>query len=260
MKVQFISLQFSLADDLHQCEQADEGNGKVEAQIQAVDAEGKAVVAGHGVCAHAGDEKAEAGGDDALDETFARDARNDGHAEQTDHEVLRRAQLRRDFCHLRAEKEQHQRGEDAAEGGGIQRDFKSRLGAAHLGQWMTVQHSSRRVGRARGIDEDSRHRAAVSTRTVNAQQEHHAGNRTHGISDREEQDDTEDNAQTRDGCKHAADKDAEIDPNDIFQGEEQPGGRADKVKQTHILPPQKLTFSTKWNTTQISTAIETVMA
>jgi hypothetical protein len=26
------------------------------------------------------------------------------------------------------------------------------------------------------------------------------------------------------------------------------------------LPPQKLTFSTKWNTTQISTAIETVMA
>ncbi len=40
----------------------------------------------------------------------------------------------------------------------------------------------------------------------------------------------------------------------------QPGGRADKVEQTHILPPQKLTFSTKWNTTQISTAIETVMA
>ena len=25
------------------------------------------------------------------------------------------------------------------------------------------------------------------------------------------------------------------------------------------MPPQKLTFSTKWNTTQISTAIETVM-
>ena len=37
-------------------------------------------------------------------------------------------------------------------------------------------------------------------------------------------------------------------------------GRADKIKQTHFLPPQKLTFRTKWNTTQISTAIETVMA
>ena len=55
-------------------------------------------------------------------------------------------------------------------------------------------------------------------------------------------------------------EDAEVDPYDIFKGKKQPGGRADKVKQTHILPPQKLTFSTKWNTTQISTAIETVMA
>ena len=88
---------------------------------------------------------------------------HDGHAEQADHEVLRRAQLCRNFGHLRAEEEQHQCREDATEGGGIQRDFKSRLGAAHLGQWMTVQHSSRRVGRARGVDEDGRHRAAVST-------------------------------------------------------------------------------------------------
>ena len=46
----------------------------------------------------------------------------------------------------------------------------------------------------------------------------------------------------------------------IFEGEEQPGGRADKIKQTHILPPQKLTFNTKRNTTQINTAIETVTA
>ena len=59
---------------------------------------------------------------------------------------------------------------------------------------------------------------------------------------------------------NAANKDAEVYPDDIFEGEKQPGGRADKVKQTHILPPQKLTFSTKWNTTQINTAIETVMA
>ena len=41
MKVQFTMLQLSLSDDLHQCEQADKGNGKVEAQIQAMDAEGK---------------------------------------------------------------------------------------------------------------------------------------------------------------------------------------------------------------------------
>ena len=260
VEVQLAPLQLRLADDLHQCEQADEGNGKVEAQIQAVDAEGKAVVAGHGVCTHAGDEQAEASGDDALDEALARNACDDGHAEQADHEVLRRAQLCRNFGHLRAEEEQHQCREDATEGGGIQRDFKSRLGAAHLGQWMTVQHSSRRVGRARGVDEDSRHRAAVSTRTVDTQKEHHAGNGLHGVGNRQKQDDAEDDAQARDGCEHAADKDTEVDPDDIFEGEEQPGGRADKIKQTHILPPQKLTFSTKWNTTQISTAIETVMA
>lgn len=36
--------------------------------------------------------------------------------------------------------------------------------------------------------------------------------------------------------------------------------RADKVKQTHVLPPQKLTFSTKRKTTQIPTAMERVMA
>ena len=184
MEVQLAPLQLRLADDLHQCEQADEGNGKVEAQIQAVDAEGKAVVAGHGVCAHAGDEKAEAGSDDALDEALARDACDDGHAEQTDHEVLGCTKLRRDFGDLGSEEEQHQRREDAAEGGGIQRDFKSRLGAAHLGQRITVQHGSCRMGCARRVDKDSRHRAAVSTRTVNAQQEHHARNRTHGISDR----------------------------------------------------------------------------
>ena len=260
MEVQLAPLQLRLADDLHQCKQTNEGDGKVEAQIQAVDAEGKAVVAGHGVCAHAGDEKAEAGGDDALDEAFARNACDDGHAEQTDHEVLGCTKLRRDFGDLGSEKEQHQCGKDAAEGGGIQRDFKCCFCAAHLRQRITVQHGSCRMGRARGVDEDSRHRAAVSTRTVNAQQEHHAGNRTHGISDRQEQDDTEDNAQTWDGGKYAADEDAEVDPYDIFKGKKQPGGRADKIKQTHILPPQKLTFNTKWNTTQISTAIETVMA
>lgn len=97
MEVQLAPLQLRLADDLHQCEQADEGNGKIEAQIQAVDAEGKAVIAGHGVCTHAGDEQAEASGDDALDEALARNACDDGHAEQADHEVLRRAQLCRNF-------------------------------------------------------------------------------------------------------------------------------------------------------------------
>ena len=40
----------------------------------------------------------------------------------------------------------------------------------------------------------------------------------------------------------------------IVEGEKQPGGRADKVKQTHILPPQKLTFSTKWNTCLLYTS------
>ena len=125
---------------------------------------------------------------------------------------------------------------------------------------MTVQHSSRRVGRARGVDEDSRHRAAVSTRTVDTQKEHHAGNGLHGVGNRQKQDDAEDDTQARNGGKYAADEDAEVDPYDVFKGKKQPGGRADKVKQTHILPPQKLTFSTKWNTTQISTAIETVMA
>ncbi len=32
----------------------------------------------------------------------------------------------------------------------------------------------------------------------------------HGISDRQEQDDAEDNAQSRDGGEHAANKDAEV--------------------------------------------------
>ena len=225
-----------------------------------MDAEGKAVIAGHGVCAHAGDEQAEASGDDALDKALARNACDDGHAEQADHEVLRRAQLCRNFGHLRAEEEQHQCREDATEGGGIQRDFKSRLGAAHLGQWMTVQHRSGRMGSAGRVNKNSRHRTAVSARTVNAQQEHHTGDRPHGVGDGQKQDDAEDDTQARNGGKYAADEDAEVDPYDIFKGKKQPGGRADKVKQTHILPPQKLTFSTKWNTTQISTAIETVMA
>ena len=260
MEVQLAPLQLRLADDLHQCKQTNEGDSKVKTQIQAVDAEGEAVVAGHGVCAHAGDEQAEASGDDALDETFARNACDDGHAEQTDHEVLGCTKLRRDFGDLGSEKEQHQRGKDAAEGGGVERDLQRRFRAAHLGQRITVQHGSCRVGRARRVDKDSRHRAAVSTRTVDAQKEHHAGDRPHGVGDGQEQDDAEDNAQTRDGCEHAADKDAKVDPDDIFEGEEQPGGRADKIKQTHILPPQKLTFSTKRNTTQINTAIEIVMA
>ena len=52
-----------------------------------------------------------------------------------------------------------------------------RFRAAHLGQRITVQHGSCRVGRARRVDKDSRHRAAVSTRTVDAQKEHHAGDR-----------------------------------------------------------------------------------
>ena len=184
MKVQLISLQFSLADDLHQCKQTNEGDSKVKTQIQTGNTEGKTVVAGHRVCTNTRNDQTEAGSDDALDETFARNACDDGHAEQTDHEVLGCTKLRRDFGDLGSEKEQHQCGKDAAEGGGIERDFKSRLGAAHLGQRMTVQHGSCRVGRARGVDKDSRHRAAVSTRTVNAQQEHHARNRTHGISDR----------------------------------------------------------------------------
>ena len=225
-----------------------------------MDTEGEAVIAGHGVCAHTGDEKAEAGGDDALDEALARDACDNGHAEQADHEVLRRAQLCRNFGHLRAEEEQDQRREDAAEGGSVERDLQRRFRAAHLGQRVAVQHGSRCVGRARRVDEDGRHRAAVSARTVDAQKEHHAGDSPHGVGDGQEQDDAENNAQARDGCEHAADKDTEVDPDDIFEGEEQPGGRADKIKQTHILPPQKLTFRTKWNTTQISTAIETVMA
>ena len=260
VEVQLVPLQLRLANDLHQCEQADEGNGKVEAQIQAGDAEGKAVITGHGVCAHAGDEKAEAGGDDALDETLARDACDDGHAKQADHEVLRRAKLRRNFSHLRAEEEQDQRREDAAEGGGVERDLQCCFRAAHLGQRVAVQHGSRCVGRARRVDEDGRHRAAVSARTVDAQKEHHAGDGFHGVGDGQEQDDAEDDAQARNGREHAADKDTEVDPDDIFEGKEQPGGRADKIKQTHILPPQKLTFRTKWNTTQINTAIETVMA
>ena len=105
---------------------------------------------------------------------------------QADHEVLRRAQLCRNFGHLRAEEEQHQRREDTAKGRCIKCNFQRRLSAAHFGQRIAVQHSSRRVGRTRRVDKDSRYRSTIATCAVNAQQEHHAGNRTHGISDRQE--------------------------------------------------------------------------
>ena len=186
VKVQLIPLQLCLANDFHQCEQTDEGNGKVKTQIQTGNTKCKAVIAGHGVCAHTGNKQTKAGGDDALDKALTRNACNNRHAEQADHKVLRRAELCRNFCDLRAEEEQHQRREDTAKGRCIKCNFQRRLSAAHFGQRIAVQHSSRRVGRTRRIDKDSRYRATIAACAVNAQQEHHAGNRTHGISDRQE--------------------------------------------------------------------------
>ena len=186
VKVQLIPLQLCLANDFHQCEQTDEGNGKVKTQIQTGNTKCKAVIAGHGVCAHTGNKQTKAGGDDALDKALTRNACNNRHAEQADHKVLRRAELCRNFCDLRAEEEQHQRREDTAKGRCIKCNFQRRLSAAHFGQRIAVQHSSRRVGRTRRVDKDSRYRSTIATCAVNAQQEHHAGNRTHGISDRQE--------------------------------------------------------------------------
>ena len=102
---------------------------------------------------------------------------------------------------------------------------------------MTVQHGGRRVGGARSVDEDGGDRAAVASGAVDAKKEHHAGNGAHGIGHRQKEDDAEDHAEAGNGGEDAADEYAQVDPEDVLQGEEQPGGRADKVKQSHVSPP-----------------------
>ena len=64
-----------------------------------------------------GNKQTKAGGDDALDKALTRNACNNRHAEQADHKVLRRAELCRNFCDLRAEEAQQQRSDDNAKDG-----------------------------------------------------------------------------------------------------------------------------------------------
>ena len=90
---------------------------------------------------------------------------------------------------------------------------------------MPVQHGGRRVGGARGVDEDGGHAASITPGAVDAKQEHHAGNSGHGIGDRQEQDHAQDNTQSGDGRENRTDKHTQIDPQDVFQCKQQTGGR-----------------------------------
>ena len=154
LQIQLIPLQLGLGDDLNQSEQTDQHNSGIQAQIQSGNAEGEAVIAGHGVSADAGDQQTQAGSDDALGQALAGNTGDDGHTEQADHEILGSAQHCGDLCHLGTQEQQHQSGEDTAEGGSIQGDLQSGLGTALLGQGMAVHHGGSSMGGAGGVDQN----------------------------------------------------------------------------------------------------------
>ena len=225
VQIQAVQPLLRLGHDLHQGEKANEADRQVQAQVQPGNAEGKAVIAGHGVGAHAGDKQSQASGNQTLDHALARHAGDDGQAKDADHEILRSAQLSGHPGHLGPQKQQHQSGEDPAEGGGVQGDFQRGLGPALFRQGMPVQHGGRRVRGAGGVDEDGGHAAAIAPGAVDAQQEHHAGNGGHGVGDGQEQNHAQDNAQPGDSRENRADKHADVNPQDVFQRKQKAGGR-----------------------------------
>ena len=233
---QAVFLSLRLGHHLHKGKQTDEADREVKPQIQALHAEGQARAAGHRVCADAGDQQTDAGRHHALAQAVAGNSGDDGQAEQTHQKVFCRAEHRGDLGHLRREEEQHQRGENAAEGGGVQRNLQRRLGAPLLVERIAVQHGRRGVRRARRVDEDGADAAAVAACAVNAQQEHHARNRRHLVGKRQEQDDAQNDGQPRNCGEHAANENAQVDPDQVFNRQQVLQSRNDKFKHVFSLP------------------------
>ena len=109
-----------LGHDLRDGEQADEHGNGINTALHAVDTEGEAADAIHGIDADAGDQQPYKAHQQALDLGLSAHAGNNRQSKESQGEILGRAELQRKAGNGRRGKQQNRTAEQAADGGGGQ--------------------------------------------------------------------------------------------------------------------------------------------
>ena len=105
----------------------------------------------------------------------------DAQAQEGDGEHIAVAKCQSRLAQGAGQHEHHQGGEQAADGGGQQRNAQGLACLAPLGHGIAVEGGWRRGGHTGNLEQDGRDGAAGDGRAVDGRQKHDGGHRAHGI-------------------------------------------------------------------------------
>ena len=189
--------------------QPDHGDGKRDAVQQMQDAEGVARRRGDRIHADEGDEDAEGGRHQALEQRAGAEGGDERHAPERHHQVFGRSQGQNDRPHERNAGRQEDGADDPAQQDRHGRRAERPLALASHGHGIAVEHQGQAFGGARHVEQDAGDGIAPEGGDMGAEQKRQRGGDFVTVGEGQEQRHGDDAAKARQDADHQAVQDAD---------------------------------------------------